>query len=236
MLNPIVNRRASSSKSKVIIWLAALLFLLPLAAARLSAQNASATLSGTVYGPDGAAASNATVIVIDVARNIRNMTASGADGRFEISGLPASEYEVQVMKLGYQTYDVPNVTLQPGETRSLNVNLVAGSTEPSPVPKGVAGQSLRVGGNVMQSKRFTTVPPKYPASAKSQGIQGTVVLRALVAKDGTIDWLVVKNQADPLLARSAVEAVSHWRYRPTLLNGQPVAIETDISVVYSLQP
>jgi TonB family protein len=69
-----------------------------------------------------------------------------------------------------------------------------------------------------------------------QGIQGTVVLGALVAKDGTIESLVVKNQADPQLARSAVEAVSHWRYRPILLNGQPVAVETDISVVYSLQP
>lgn len=235
MLNPIVNRRASSSKSKVIVWLAALLFLLPLAAVRLSAQNQSATFSGTVYGPDGAAASDATVIIIDVRRNIRDMTASDANGQFEISGLPAGEYEVQVMKLGDETYDVPNVTIQPGETHSLNLNLMTGSTQPPAVPKqAVAGQSLRLGTNVMQSRLFTTVPVKYPASAKSQGIQGTVVLHALVAKDGTIESLVVKNQADPQLARSAIEAVSHWRYRPILLNGQPVAVETDISVVYSL--
>lgn len=236
MLNPIVDRRVSSSKSKVIVWLVASLLLLALAAVPLSAQNTSATFSGTVYGPDGAAASEATVIVIDVHRNTRDMTTSGADGRFEISGLPASDYEVQVMKLGCETYEVPSITIQASETRSIDVNLVTGSTQARAVPKQtVPEQGLRVGGNVEQSKLFTTVPPKYPVTAKSQGIQGTVVLRAVIAKDGTVESLMVSNQADPLLARSAVEAVSHWRYRPTLLNGQPIAVDTEISVVYSLQ-
>lgn len=234
MLNPIADRRASSSKSKVIVSLAALVLLLPLAAIRLSAQNTSATFSGTVYGPDGAAASDATVIVIDVRADIRNMTTSGADGRFEITDLPGGEYELQVMKLGCNTYDAPNVTIQPGETRSLDVNLVAGSTEAPAGPKPSA-PAIRIGGNVEQAKLFTHVQPKYPEAAKSQGIQGTVILHAFIAKDGTVESLVVSNQADPLLARSAVEAVSHWRYRPTLLNGQPVAVDTDITVVYSLR-
>ena len=230
MLNPIADRRASSSKSKVIVSLAALVLLLPLAAIRLSAQNTSATFSGTVYGPDGAAASDATVIVIDVRADIRNMTTSGADGRFEITDLPGGEYELQVMKLGCNTYDAPNVTIQPGEAHSLDVNLESGTPrEPAP-PK-----AIRVDGNVQQAKLFTRVQPKYPEAAKSQGIQGTVILHAFIAKDGTVESLVVSNQADPLLARSAVEAVSHWRYRPTLLNGQPVAVDTDITVVYSLR-
>jgi TonB family protein len=235
MLNPIADRRASSSKSKVIVSLAALLLLLPLAAVRLSAQNTSASFSGTVHGPDGADASDATVIVIDVRANIRDMTASDADGRFEITGLPAGEYELQVMKLGCETYDLPNITIQPSESRSLDVNLTAGATQAPAGPKKTVPEGIRIGGNVQQSKLFTTVPPKYPAAAKSQGIQGTVVLRALIAKDGTIESLVVSNQADPLLARSAVEAVSHWRYRPTLLNGQPIAVDTEITVVYSLR-
>lgn len=236
MLNPIADRRASSSKSKAIVSLAALLLLLPLAAIRLSAQNTSTTFSGTVYGPDGAPVSDATVIVIDVRANIRNMTASGADGRFEITDLPGGEYELQVMKLGSRTYDVPNISLQPGETRSLDVSLVSGPTEgAAEVPKQAVSPKIRIGGNVQESKLFTTVPPKYPAAAKSQGIQGTVVLHASIAKDGTVESLVVSNQANPLLARSAIEAVSHWRYRPTLLNGEPVAVDTEISVVYTLK-
>lgn len=228
MLNPLVDRRASSPKSKVIVSLAALLLLLPVAAVPLSAQN-TATFSGTVYGPDGVAASDATVILIDVPRNIRNMTASGGDGRFEITGLPASEYEIQVMKLGCETYDAPNIKIQPAETRSFNVNLKSGTPREIPAPK-----SLRIAGNVQQGRLFTTVPPKYPAAAKSQGIQGKVVLHAVIARDGLIESLVVSNQADPLLARSAIETVSHWRYRPTLLNGEPTAVDTEITVVYSL--
>lgn len=233
MLNPTADRRRTSSKSRGIVSFIALLLLLSLAAVRLSAQN-TAAFSGTVYGPDGAAASDATVILIDVPRNTRDMTASGADGRFEITGLPPSDYEVQVMKLGCQTYDLPNVPIRPGETRSLDVNLVTGSTEAPTVPH--RKQVLRIDGNVEASKAFTTVTPQYPAAAKSHRIQGTVVLHALVAKDGLIESLVVTNQADPLFARSAVEAVSHWRYLPTLLNGQPVAVDTEISVVYSVQP
>lgn len=236
MLNPMVDRRSPSSKSRLIVLLAAVLLLFPLAAIRLSAQNTSATVSGTVYAPDGAAASDATVVVIDIRANIRNMTASGADGQFEITGLPAGEYELQVMKLGCKTYDVPNVTLQPGDTRSLDVNLVTGPSEgAAALPKQTVPSKIRIAGNVEESNLFTTVPPKYPAAAKSHGIQGTVVLRAIIAKDGTVESLVVSNQADPLLARSAVEAVSHWRYRPTLLNGNPIAVETQISVVYSLR-
>lgn len=232
MLNPFVDRRASSSKSKAIVSLAALFLLLPLAGVRLAAQNTSAGFSGTVYGPDGAVASNATVIVIDVRADIRNMTASGADGRFEVTGLPPGEYDLQVMKLGCKTYDAPNITLQRGETRSIDVNLLAGTqtlAETNHTP-----ERLRVGSNAEQSNLFTEVPPRYPMAARKSGIQGKVTLHAVIAKDGTIESLVVTNHADPHLAKSAIEAVSHWRYRPTLLNGQPVAVETDITVNYSL--
>ena len=65
--------------------------------------------------------------------------------------------------------------------------------------------------------------PVYPERAQAQGIQGTVLLEAVILKDGGIGAMRVLNKlADPDLVTSAVEAVKNWRYEPTLLNGQPI--------------
>jgi periplasmic protein TonB len=78
------------------------------------------------------------------------------------------------------------------------------------------------------------VEPVYPALARQIHREGQVELRATIATDGTIGSLQVVN-GDALFLRSAVDAVSQWRYRPTVLNGQPVEIETYITVIYTLQ-
>ena len=81
------------------------------------------------------------------------------------------------------------------------------------------------------------VQPIYPETAKSAGVQGTVVLHAVIGKDGKpLSLRVMNGQIDPDLARSAVEAVNQWRYTPTLLNGEPIEVDTTINVVYSLNP
>ena len=66
------------------------------------------------------------------------------------------------------------------------------------------------------------------------GIQGTVRLDALIATDGTVTGLKVVS-GHPLLVKAALEAVERWRYRPTLLNGQPVEVETEIDVNFALE-
>jgi periplasmic protein TonB len=78
------------------------------------------------------------------------------------------------------------------------------------------------------------VEPVYPALARQTHREGQVELRAIIATDGTMQSLQVVN-GDALFLRSAVDAVSQWRYRPTVLNGQPVEIETYITVIYTLQ-
>jgi periplasmic protein TonB len=78
------------------------------------------------------------------------------------------------------------------------------------------------------------VEPIYPALSKQIHREGQVELRAVIATDGTIQSLQVVS-GDPLFVRSATDAVSQWRYRPTVLNDQPVEIETYITVIYTLQ-
>jgi TonB family protein len=78
------------------------------------------------------------------------------------------------------------------------------------------------------------VMPKYPPDAKKAGIQGTVVLNAVVSKHGHVEQLKVTSGPNELQA-SALDAVRQWTYKPILLNGAPIEVETTISVVYSLE-
>lgn len=78
------------------------------------------------------------------------------------------------------------------------------------------------------------VEPVYPPLAKQIHKEGRVELRAIIGTDGTIQSLEVIS-GDPLFLRSAREAVEQWRYKPTYLNGQPVEIDTFITVVYLMQ-
>ena len=77
------------------------------------------------------------------------------------------------------------------------------------------------------------VQPLYPAVARAARIQGPVELRAIISKAGTIENLVVVR-GHPLLVASAIEAVRQWRYRPYLLNNEPIEVETEITVNFVL--
>lgn len=75
------------------------------------------------------------------------------------------------------------------------------------------------------------VVPEYPRIAQLSGVQGDVKLHAIIAKDGTIQSLTVTS-GHPMLITAAKEAVEQWRYRPYMLNGEPVEVETIITVVF----
>ena len=107
---------------------------------------------------------------------------------------------------------------------------------PPPVkeaPKPVRPQRIRVGGNVQQAKLIRQPKPVYPPLAKQARIQGVVRLNAIIGKDGTIQNLPVIS-GHPLLVPSAIEAVKQWVYQPTLLNGEPVEVVTQIDVNFTL--
>jgi protein TonB len=75
--------------------------------------------------------------------------------------------------------------------------------------------------------------PTYPALARSARVQGQVVLQAVISKQGAIENLKVLT-GHPLLVPAAIEAVRQWRYRPYVLNNEPVEVETQITVNFSL--
>ena len=87
--------------------------------------------------------------------------------------------------------------------------------------------------NMLEGSLVRRVQPVYPQLAKSARIQGPVVLAALISKAGTIENLQVIT-GHPMLVKAAIDAVSQWRYRPYILNGEPVEVETQITVNFIL--
>ncbi len=100
-------------------------------------------------------------------------------------------------------------------------------------PKPAAPQRIRVGGNVQKANLIFQPKPVYPPLAKQARIQGVVKLNAVIDKEGTIQQLTVAS-GHPLLIPSALEAVKQWKYKPTLLNGEPVEVITQIDVNFTL--
>lgn len=255
MLNPNLNRGGISRRTGVLLKAAALCLLLPLAALRLPGQNLSGKFTGTVFDISDAAVPNATVIMTNHKANTIDMTTSNAEGNFVFSALPAGEYEMKVLKPGFATYLVPQVVLEPGRDLALNAKLqmgalnetvdvrAEGSAKAAQAAQAAEAEAksktirIRIGGNVEAAKVITKVQPIYPESAKAAGAQGTVLLHAVVGMDGKpLSLQVLNSQVNPDLARAAVEAVSQWRYQPTLLNGDPVEVDTTIQVKFTLLP
>ncbi|MFZ3211021.1 MAG: energy transducer TonB [Terriglobales bacterium] len=105
---------------------------------------------------------------------------------------------------------------------------------PVAMPKVVAPPArVRVSAGVQQGNLISQVRPTYPAIAKSARIQGAVVLQAEISKQGTIENLRVIS-GHPMLVQNALDAVKQWRYKPYLLNGEPVPVETTITVNFTL--
>jgi protein TonB len=107
-----------------------------------------------------------------------------------------------------------------------------GSALPPP-PKAAAPARIKQGGAVTAAAIIAQTKPNYPPLARQARIQGNVVLHAIIDKEGKVAQLEVVS-GHPLLVQSALEAVKQWRYRPTQLNGDPVEVDTTITVTFSM--
>jgi periplasmic protein TonB len=108
-----------------------------------------------------------------------------------------------------------------------------GSSGAAPPPPPKAPTRVRIGGNVEQASILRQTPPLYPAIAKTAHVQGTVVLHAIIGKDGSVTSLEYVS-GPQLLMKAAMDAVGTWRYKPLMLNGEATEVETEISVVFTL--
>jgi len=244
-LNPAISRRIPSRTMRASLALTAVCAVLVLVTVKTQAQPGAARLAGSVLDISGAAIPDAEVLLIS--KSGKEITRSGPDGKYIFSGIPGSEYTVEVRARGFAILSKTGLRLVETEARQLDLTLQVGKISETLTITGkrpsaaatapVAGtpQRIRVGGNIQATKMLRMQRPQYPQHLQSQGVEGTVLLEGIIGVEGNILSLrSVNSLVNPELTKAAMDAVSQWRYQPTLLNGQPVEVITMITVNYKL--
>lgn len=241
LLNVNSNRKPLNVAAAGWIAAALALVLIPLAQVAVRAQ-AQGTVRGAVKDPSGARVPQATLLL--EGPNGREIASSGPDGAYSFAGVAPGTYSLTALSPGFARWlreiRVPgngtevDVTLEMGRIQE-TVEVKGNRPKPAaPVPAGTP-QRIRVGGHVQASKLLVRENPVYPQELQDQGVEGTVLLDAVIGTSGTLLSLRPANtQVHPGLVKAAMEAVSQWRFQPTLLNGQPVEIITSITVRFRL--
>jgi TonB family protein len=235
-------------------------------APRDDAQPAVPTISGTVFDPSGARVPNAIVSVKqkvigpEQTSSVEFAETTVADdvGEFSFKGVAPGHYQLEVSKPGFAVFRQqleikpgsavyqgkvihPGpleilIELTPGEVlENVEVTALAPPDSAAKSPSS-APRRIRVGGLVQRTKLVEQTKPEYPESARAKGIQGVVLLQAVISKEGQPYSLNVLNSPDPALSEAARRAVEQWRYEPTLLNGEPIEVATTIAVRFHLEP
>jgi TonB family protein len=258
LLDVKVNRKKLGRTATVLATLAAVCLMLPLASVRGQSTGARGTLMGIVTDPSGAVIPNATVLANNLDAHTQETAICNPAGEYTLKSVPVGHYTLEVMIPGFKVFRQNDVVLNANDTQRLDVHMelgkinerleVIGKKPPTGgisggivggIPGGVPAEAphrIRVGGNVIAAKLVSKIDPIYPEYAEQKGIQGAVLLQAIISKEGSVMSLSVVNTADPDLARAAMTAVGQWHYQPTLLNGQPVEVVTTITVDFKLKP
>ena len=134
------------------------------------------------------------------------------------------------MGLRFPTFILVVVGVFAGTPAALQAQSAAAHTEQQTAPKP---KRIRVGGEVMQRGLVYKVTPKYPDEAKKAHLEGTVRLRIFIGEDGNVKEAQT-IEGNSVLAEAAIAAVQQFRYKPTTLNGDPVEVETEVDVTFSL--
>ncbi|HEX4227467.1 MAG TPA: M56 family metallopeptidase [Bryobacteraceae bacterium] len=209
-----------------------------------SAGLSAATIAGSLFDPGGAAIPNATAVIINPDTSARQETSTTTDGTFSFESVPAGQYILRIDKPGFATlYREFNVQADSDVKRGLvlplapaqnqmNQQVDAGARAATSQPANP--KDIRISPKVAEANLIQKVQPVYPTSAKQAHIQGQVDLQLVISTEGVpVDISVVSSPSDDL-TQSALDAVGQWRYRPTLLNGAPIEVVTDVMINYTL--
>jgi TonB family protein len=192
-----------------------------------------------VYDAAGARVPGANVVAVRTDTDQKLTTVTDQEGNFSIGPLPEGGiWQITVEAPGFAR------NVQRVDRNHFDITLDVAAIQESVVVhgKGTAAATaggphrVRVGGNVVPAKLVYRVDPEYPDDVRSRGVQGDVVLRAVVSLKGTVLSLTSVSSPDPQLTEAAIKAVNEWRYQPSLLNGEPVETATTITVNFQLEP
>jgi TonB family protein len=117
---------------------------------------------------------------------------------------------------------------------ALRVNVAGPAAAQTAEKPEAQSDAIKVAGGVMAGQILEKKQPVYPAEAKANPVNGSVILHAIIGKDGTIENLTILKSLRGDYDASALDAVKDWKYQPYLLNGEPVEVETTITVNYSM--
>jgi TonB family protein len=135
----------------------------------------------------------------------------------------------------------PSVIFQPGEVETTGIDGILGGVDvgqiavdvPPPAPT-VAPPAVVVGGQIKAPMRTKYVMPEYPAIARVNGIQGVVIIEAVIGSEGRVERAHVLR-SHPMLEHAALTAVKQWEYTPTLLNDRPTPVIMTVTVQFTLK-
>jgi TonB family protein len=235
------NRRPLEMKAAVITTIAALAVLVPVASLGVYAQSGSAALAGIVIDPTGAVIPNVRVTASNQDRSNPLTTVTDPTGTYRFTSIWPGKYTIEVALPGFKLYK-QDLTIAAGQGIRQDANLQLGDvSELMTVRAQVTGSAapsarrIRVGGNVQAARIVQQVRPDYPPDLQQAGVEGTVLIRAIISKDGDLrSPQVINTEIDSRLAQLALTAVKQWRYQPSLLNGEPVEVMTTVSIDFKL--
>jgi len=170
---------------------------------------------------------------IDKSGNTENLTLVSGHPMLAPAAIEA------VKQWKYEPYVVDGKAVAVQTTVEVNFALEGGPPSTSAAPDGTSNTTpstptrVRVSSGVSRGLLVSKVNPVYPEDARRARIQGSVLLRVIIDREGNISSVELLN-GDPALADAAIDATRQWKYRPYLLNGQPVEVETQVQINFTL--